>query len=811
MTVTFSKLYLAKNIEALNMLAKEPLANEKRKSIKFESACRTLDKIYKSAQDNMIDQEKAYICLYRFLKLYEIINMKLKDPKFMNSRFEKQLTHGRKQFFELQEDLIRRYTNDKSQLSDTSIREPVTGDVKNKKFPDDSIDALALYSALNNPNYNILLVDARPKDDFDKSQIKIGELKGKLINIPDHLIKSGVTASMLKQELPPHEQNIWEQRDKFDIIVLFDWNSTYSNINATKLEKLLSSINEWDTNKNYPQKAIVLDGGYIEWYHKYPTLCTNPQEVINKEYTGLDELLDLDNIKYPDDKQAPTLEFTEPVPEIKEKSVNEQQTREELIGQTKDISLQTDKIMNQLMELDKKKWAFQNDDQKSGERNDIEKTIVNLEEQLTALSEKKNYIQEQFELYANFDPVKESLEAQKIKEILDMDKNEKEKISKREMVEQQRLNELAKARALKPKSMGEQRPPVTSGEQNMKVQPPSINRKTKPRDFYTPMSRLFDSQIVFNTEGKGLVGLKNIRNTCYQNTVIQCMRNVPSLTTLFCAGDFQKQVRRKPEAIIIETAYLFRFLWSDLHKVYNPSKFYEKVCSLEPNYRMGNHEDCMEFFLFLLNQLSEDCAYDIPKRDAMPPMEEAWFNQLGGKMSIFVQKFYHQLRVLQRCTICDTKSYKFEMESTFMLPVPEGDFKLQSLMEDYLKDDYIDDYLCAQCKKPVLNSKKITYSPKILVIVLKRYKQSVRNGNVSITKLEGRCFFPTQNFRFGEERYTLNSVAMHSGTMTSGHYTAAGLINGLWYEFNDESVNPLNIDAESIKTKACAFFYSKEE
>lgn len=204
------------------------------------------------------------------------------------------------------------------------------------------------------------------------------------------------------------------------------------------------------------------------------------------------------------------------------------------------------------------------------------------------------------------------------------------------------------------------------------------------------------------------------------NTVVQCMRNIPTLAALFCSGSFNKYVKRKPDAIIIETAFLFRSLWLNMHKYFDPIRFYDRVCSIEPTYKMGNHEDCMEFFLFILNNLSEDCAEDISKPDMMSPAQQAWFNQLGGKRSIFMEIFYHQLRITQSCHNCNIKTTKFEIESTFMLPIPDDDFRIEDLMRNYMQDYIIDDYCCSKCKQPVTNSKTVSVAPEILVIVLKR-------------------------------------------------------------------------------------------
>ncbi|XP_044765641.1 ubiquitin carboxyl-terminal hydrolase 8-like [Coccinella septempunctata] len=804
MTVNHKELYIADNIDALNVIAKDrPLI----KGGNFDSKMKNLEKLYKSAQDNFIDQEKAYIFLFRFLLYYAHYSRTINDTHFMEIRFESQLKKARRQLEALQKDLTRRYSERK--VNENENRSPFKktslSSVPIKKFPDNEIKCEELYLALQDPKNNILIVDARSRQDFKESRIK----EGTVINVPDDIIQSGLSAHCIGEVIPEEFKPVWQKRDTFDIVVLLDWKSTSETMAATKLEKLLSSLVDWDTNRTYSQKPIILRGGYMEWGQKYPSLCINSNVVMNKVNDELDELLDLDNIQYPSEEtKEPSIPFKEPNAAVESGAYTG--TREDLIQKNKELAKQCEIILNEII-AGENRWKEETDIEK---RLELEKTIANLDKKFEVISEEKNKTQELFELYARFDPQKESLKADHIKEIADIDKSENRKILIRQTIAQQRLDVLAKARALKPKAAGDptmgMSPSLDSGTGSKEVKPvkPVINRATKPTSLIQ-RSHLFDGPLTFNPDGGGLIGLRNIRNTCYMNTVVQCMKSVPQLAALFCTGSYSVHVRRKPDAIIIETAFLFRSLWSNIQKCFNPIRFYEKVGSIEPTYKMGNHEDCMEFFLFLLNNLSEDCAYDITKPDMMSPAQQAWFTQLGGRTSFF-DIFYHQIRITQVCNNCNITSLKFEMESTFMLPVPEDDFRVEDLMRNYMQDYIIDDYCCSKCKQPVTNSKKVCVAPEILVIVLKRYKQTVRNNNVSVSKVDSRVSFPTRNFHFGGCTYTLNSIAMHSGSMTSGHYTAACFINFKWYEFNDELVRPVSLEDDALRVKACAFFYSKD-
>lgn len=218
-----------------------------------------------------------------------------------------------------------------------------------------------------------------------------------------------------------------------------------------------------------------------------------------------------------------------------------------------------------------------------------------------------------------------------------------------------------------------------------------------------------------------MVGLVNIRNTCYMSTILQCLRHLPDIIDFFCSGRYQTQVTRKPTMIIYDMALVVRSLWSNLKGPFRPTEFYKSVCMLNSTYARGNHEDCMEFFMFLFNQMSDDCATDMDIKGIMSPLQKSWHDQHQGKRSFFIDRFYHQLRITQICGSCHKKTVKYEAENTLMLSLPTKDFTLELLVENYLRPYTIPDYVCSRCKGKVVCRKRFCIQPEILVIVLKRY------------------------------------------------------------------------------------------
>jgi hypothetical protein len=51
-----------------------------------------------------------------------------------------------------------------------------------------------------------------------------------------------LSAHALGKKLATSTQKIWETRDTFDVIVLYDWNTSSDNFALTKLNKLRSAL-----------------------------------------------------------------------------------------------------------------------------------------------------------------------------------------------------------------------------------------------------------------------------------------------------------------------------------------------------------------------------------------------------------------------------------------------------------------------------------------------------------------------------------------------------------------------------------------
>lgn len=224
-----------------------------------------------------------------------------------------------------------------------------------------------------------------------------------------------------------------------------------------------------------------------------------------------------------------------------------------------------------------------------------------------------------------------------------------------------------------------------------------------------------------DTRIRGLIGMANIRNSCYINTAMQCFRHVPQIEELFrTSGDILKPTR-VPDLLFTATKNLLKQLSGYGPSSIVPQEFHNTIVSFGTHYGAGEHEDSMQFFMFYMSILIEDFAKEISVTQAMTNFDKDYINARGGKQSIFSDLFFYQLKTVQKCSSCSCCMAKSETEMVFMLSLDTQRYTLQALFRNYFSTELIQDFICKVCKGQVYLMKELHKEPPILVIMLKRY------------------------------------------------------------------------------------------
>ncbi|CAD8076900.1 unnamed protein product [Paramecium sonneborni] len=331
----------------------------------------------------------------------------------------------------------------------------------------------------------------------------------------------------------------------------------------------------------------------------------------------------------------------------------------------------------------------------------------------------------------------------------------------------------------------------------------------------------------------GVVGLKNLGNTCYFNSAIHCLSHTQPLLDYMLSRVFEKEINRNSKlgsrGQVTECfAQLLSDIWKDERSIGMSSinqmslsmdmqkkqKLYENwvdplrlltlVQKYSKRFEIGQQEDCQELLSYLLDMIHEDLnrckkKESITEKDYIGEPKEEWAAESWGEhlkinKSIVVDLFQGQLKSKVECKTCKYQSHKWEPFLFLNLPIKQSQSEqsqklnqskvmgnsqlkqdnqcsLTDCLDQFQQEETIQ-WKCPQCKvtRDCKKGIRIWKLPNILIIHLKRFEF----GTKVLGKITSKVIFPLKDLN-------MSTYCFDQGNMIYNLYAVAQHHGSLQY------------------------------
>ena len=331
---------------------------------------------------------------------------------------------------------------------------------------------------------------------------------------------------------------------------------------------------------------------------------------------------------------------------------------------------------------------------------------------------------------------------------------------------------------------------------------------------------------------KGLCGITNMGNTCFMNSIIQCINSNRDLALYFINNEHKKIPDKEMlENDLVEEWNLVSKGLYERNAVITPESFHK--CIQQLSVKKGNsyftgydQNDSQEFLQFLLENLHIGLSREVnmningnPKNNLDKMAIKAltnWKQFFKDDYSVIIDLYYGQL--YSKITTNEDSTFiseAFDPISNISLEIPDKEnVTIYDCFDKFTKEESIDfkDSNVINDTKQYQKSLSVWRFPDYLVIFFKRFTNTGQKINKIID-------FPINDLNLnkycvGYEKeecvYDLYAVSNHGGNSMGGHYWAyCKNEDDNWYKFNDKYVTTLD-ESNIVSDNAYCLFYKKK-
>uniref|UniRef100_A0A1B0DG56 Uncharacterized protein n=2 Tax=Phlebotomus papatasi TaxID=29031 RepID=A0A1B0DG56_PHLPP len=313
------------------------------------------------------------------------------------------------------------------------------------------------------------------------------------------------------------------------------------------------------------------------------------------------------------------------------------------------------------------------------------------------------------------------------------------------------------------------------------------------------------------------VGLVNLGNTCYMNSVLQALVMTKQFSREILMSDSKTP-------LLLKIQQLLALMLHSTRPELTPRAVLH--ATRPPGFLPGYQQDSSEFLGHLLETLHEqerqssvkalkgEGDEDVAMSEAAAAAVAVCPQKSNNHTSLIQKTFGGKLGITYECMNCGEKSTNSDTFRDISLSFPDEkteltqNYSVQDLLDYYCSSEKLDganQYFCEKCKRLCdgVRSIDITKAPHNLILTLKHFKYDQKYHVRA--KLMHKVFhdesvalkvFTDDGYQQpAVVKYILYAAVVHSGvSMDSGHYYTYAADQSCWYKFNDSFVNKCSVE-----------------
>lgn len=663
--------------------------------------------------------------------------------------------------------------------------------------------------------YNILLIDVRPRSEYDSGHIYAKSI----ICVEPVVLKENVSAEELEERLvvsPDHEQSLFERRNEFDMVVYYDQRTdsvgylagSPVGTCAPHLRALHDTLYEFNAYKPLKdgRPPALLVGGLDAWIDLVgqQSLATSSTAAVMKSIQAKQP------VRRPGRPlgRVPTVVSANSSTEVRKRRL-----REFTPLNPEELSAWMERSKNE--EVDANTYV---EGEILTEEPEEEAAVPTADSEPSSATSFVHSYEDFLRRFPEPHAVQQSMVVPDVS---------------------QSMTAAPQYAASIPSAPSRPRPalprPSYSGvSDGSKIQPALARQNSATKTaLYTPNSFLTRFKLP-------RTGLTNFGVTCYMNSTVQCLSATILMSKFFIDSRYRYYVQKnwKGSQGVMPGLYanLIRSLWKGDVEVIMPTSFRNFCGRLNREWAIDRQQDAKEFFDFLVDCLHEDLNVNWERtplrpltfdeevlRERMPMVKVSkieWDRYCHREDSFISSLFAGQHASRLRCTTCQRTSTTYEAFYSISVEIPEhGQGDIYQCLQSYTKEEMLSGdevWKCPYCKCERVATKQIiiTRAPQILVVHFKRFSASktqsarkihtpiefplhglnmdrfvIANGNPTQGADQSAAAGSTASATTGPFIYDAYAVLRHIGTsMGSGHYVSLvrDTQRQCWRKFDDE-------------------------